>query len=266
MKRIRSVLLWAFGLWTAGCFAFFLFAALTTMMGAPRGLPLPWSDFQDFVESPDGRVFVKISFHNRVLSYDRQGRFVASYPYPPGGKKDTELAVSEDNRVFFRSRNHVSVLSTSWEVLDAVERDYREERSWELDQEGRPAHAPRRAGEKGSGRPVKRGEMLFPKEMRGLAVDPRRKVFHNADGSTLRKVGNSLERRSKEDDVTARYGSLWIYKPFEFPLPGGLAWLSLFALAFGIAWRKRRRSRMEMRRPVAATSPRASAGAPPTSC
>ncbi len=85
LRLLKSALLTVFILWVVGCFAFFLSGFLTLQFGAPRWLPLPWSDFTNFVESPDGHVFVNLCFYSRVLSYDRKGRFKASYHYPPGG-------------------------------------------------------------------------------------------------------------------------------------------------------------------------------------
>src|SRR5262245_18869874 len=85
-----------------GCILSFLSGFLLTFLPIPWGLPLPWSDFNDFVESSDGRVFVSIRFHNRALCYDRSGTFLAAHRFPYGAKS-TRLAADQAGRVYCRT-------------------------------------------------------------------------------------------------------------------------------------------------------------------
>lgn len=98
--------------WIIICIGAFLSGLFITLVGAPQWLPLPWSDFSDFVESSDVHVYVSIAFYRRVLRYDADGDFVASYPEPSG--KGNALAVDFKGRIFLcykRGRERVGVFS-----------------------------------------------------------------------------------------------------------------------------------------------------------
>jgi hypothetical protein len=233
LKRLgRAVLIG----WMAGCFLSFLSGFCFTLIPFPWGLPLPWSDFNDFAETPDGRVFVSLRFYNRALCYDRSGKFLAAHRFPHAAKA-TRLATGRDGRVYCRSQNKVYVYSPDWDLLSTSEVDARAERIWELDRDtGLPVHAPQRRGEVPPDRPLDPGDLLF-----GEA--DRREVFHCSDGSTLRRVGNGLERLSPEGEVVATYGTPWLLRPFVFPFPAVLAWVAIFALALWGKYRERRAAR-----------------------
>jgi len=79
-------------------------------------------------------------------------------------------------------------------------------------------------------RPLGPGDLLFS----GTA---RREVFHCSDGSTLRRVGNGLERVSPEGEVVASYGTPWLLRPFVFPFPALIAWVGFFALPLWLKYR-----------------------------
>src|SRR4051812_44034740 len=105
--------------WLGGCILSFLSGFLLTVLPIPWGLPLPWSDFNDFAETPDGRVFVSVRFYNRALCYDRSGAFLSAHRFPRGAK-DTRLAAGEDGLVYCRSRNAVYTYSPDWDLLTVV--------------------------------------------------------------------------------------------------------------------------------------------------
>jgi hypothetical protein len=209
--------------WMVGCVLSFLSGFLFTLLPIPWGLPLPWSDFNDFVETPDGRVFVSIRFYNRALCYDRSGKFLAAHRFPFGSKA-TRLAVGRDGLIYCRSRNAVYIYSPDWDLLRVVEGDVGAERVWELDRDtGRPVHAPHRRKEVPPNRPLDRGDLLF-------SESDRREEFHCSDGSVLRRVGNGLERVSPEGEVIATYGTPWLLRPFVFPFPAAMAWAGFLLL------------------------------------
>jgi hypothetical protein len=85
------------------------FAAVFTL-GAllpawPRRLELPWSSFDDFAVTPDGKILVYTSFFSRLLVYDREGDFLVS-PFLvcaraacielPCGRPGTNLCLCEE--------------------------------------------------------------------------------------------------------------------------------------------------------------------------
>ena len=124
--------------WMIGCFAFFLSGFAITFLGAPSWLPLPWSDFDDFVQSTDGKVFVAIGFYSRVLCYDENGKFIASYQYPFGYARDVGLAVDGYGHVFFRTQHLLYTYDTSWNLLEEAEGKFYSDRHWRLGQDGKP--------------------------------------------------------------------------------------------------------------------------------
>ena len=109
-------------IWILTSIVAFLSGFFITMFGAPRCLPLPWSDFKDFVESSDGDVYISLAFYHRVLRYDADGHFVASYPVPSG--KGCDLAADLTGRIFLKYRSgheRVAVFSGSWQLLEEHE-------------------------------------------------------------------------------------------------------------------------------------------------
>jgi hypothetical protein len=238
MKLIRIVkrlILALVGCWIAGCFLSFISGFVLTGLPIPWKLPLPWSDLGDFIETPDGRVFVELRFYNRVLCYDRTGQFLTAYRLPRGAKA-TELAVGQNNLIYFRDTNTVYTYSSTWELLSKVEAEVGAERTWELSSvTSKPVHSPQRRGEPPN-RPLAPGELLF-------APGERHRVYHCSDGTTLRRGWNSLQRISPAGEVLAVYQSPWPLWPFEFPFPAGFAWVAFFVLIPLLAFTVRRRLR-----------------------
>jgi hypothetical protein len=221
LRVVRRLVAAVLACWFAGCLLAFFSGFLLALLPIPWGLPLPWSGFNDFAETTDGRVFVSSRFYNRALCYDRSGRFLYANRFPRGAH-DARLAAGKDGLLYCRGRDAVYAYSSDWELLSVARVDPREERVWELDRDG-PAHAPHRLGEARPDRPVGPGDLLFSEE-------EGREEFRCADGSTLRRVGNDLERVSPEGEVIATYGTPWPLRPFVYPYPAFIAWCGFFLL------------------------------------
>lgn len=217
--------------WMAGCVLSFLSGFLLTVLPIPWALPLPWSDFNDFAETPDGQVFVSVRFYNRALCYDRWGNFLAAHRFPRGAK-DTRLAAGRDGLVYVRAKNTVTTYTSDWELLSVAQGDVPGERVWELGKDtGKPAYAAHRRGEVPPDRPLDSGDLLF-------SPTARREVFHCSDGSVLRRVGNGLQRVSPEGEVVAAYGTPWPLRPFVFPFPALVAWAGFAAPPLWLKYRE----------------------------
>ncbi|RKY08719.1 MAG: hypothetical protein DRP66_03930 [Planctomycetota bacterium] len=212
--------------WMVCCVISFLSGPTVIFLGSPSWLPLPWSDVGDYVQTNDGKVFVDVQFYNRVLCYDENGKFIASYPYPPGYPKVTGLAVNEEGNVLFRARDDLYIYNSSWELIEKIVGKDDVLRHWRLDENGRPYYmknnveSPRVADSV-----AKPGDYLF-RSIRG------RRVFRCADGSKLVREGHSLKKYSVEGKLTVSYGGPWFLRIFEFPWPAILAWPLFFLLAF----------------------------------
>jgi len=231
-------------LWIAGCFLSFLWGSLNAMSPGTklRGLPVPWSAFNDYVESADGKVLVDVAFHGVVEWYDREGGFVATLPYPGGYHKDTELAAGADGRVFFRALNRVYTLSPDWKIEGVVEVDASQPCVWELDELGKPRHSPERAAERAPRRLLRPGDVLFSSR-------PDRQTFDGLDGTRLLRVGDELERRSADGALLATYGTPAALRPFVFPFPAIFVWFGGIVVAFWVHLRDRSSRRRADRDP-----------------
>jgi hypothetical protein len=235
LRNMKRLILAIIAVWMLGCIVSFLSGALLSFVPIPWAGPLPWSDMGDFVETPDGKMLVELRFYNRVLCYDRDGELLAAYRLPRGSKA-TQLAVDQHNLIYFRAKNTVYTYSSTWEVVSVVEADAGEVRTWELSSEtGQPIHVPQRRGTPPD-RALVPGDLLF-------APTERRDVFHCADGTTLHRVGSSLNRRSPAGDLVATYQTFWCLRPFVFPFPGVLAWLAFFILFLYLSFVARRAAR-----------------------
>ena len=213
-------------IWMIGCVTSFLSGPAIIFLGAPSWLPLPWSDFDDFVQSPDGKVLVDIKFYNRVLCYGGNGEFIASYPYPPGKPKVTGLAVNGEGHVFFRARNNLYVYNNSWNLLEKVEGEFSIHRHWRLGEDGKPVYATVDIeAPKVPDRAAKPGEYLFRE-------DSRRTMFTCKDGSRLVRERNQLKRYSAEGGLIGKYSEPWFLSIFTFPWPALLAWPIAFLFAY----------------------------------
>lgn len=246
-ERLKTWLARAFYLWVGGSLIFFFGGLVTGLFPMiPRFVPIPWSCVGDYVVAPDGDVFVDIQFYESVVRYDREGNFVATYHYPCFNGKLTQLAVDDAGFVYFHEDGTVYKMTKDWRKLAVVsdpERDVR--RRWTLGDDRLPRLAPERRGLTPT-RPIRPGDILFANDFRGDA----RIRFRCSDGSLVRRSGYHLERISPDGEVTARYGSAWIYLPFVVPFPALLAFPALFAvMIYGELREQRERQRVPLWRP-----------------
>ncbi|MCK5269392.1 MAG: hypothetical protein KAJ46_01355 [Sedimentisphaerales bacterium] len=218
-------------IWMVGCFASFLSGICITFLGSPSWLPLPWSGFDDFVQSPDGKVFVDIEFYSRVLCYNESGKFLASYPYPFGNAKDTGLAVDHNGRIFFRTQHWLYIYDVSWNLLEKDEGEFDSSRNWRLDEEGQPVFVLGRQDVSVPNRAAVAGEYIFSKSY-------KRSEFTCMNGSRLVRKDNHLERHSVQGELLATYNGPRILSLFTFPWPAFLAWP--LAFLFGYAANKKK--------------------------
>lgn len=222
LKKVSIIFIRLIAIWMIGCFISFMSAPAIMFLGSPSWLPLPWSDLGDFIQTKDGKVFIDIQFYNRVLSYDQNGKFVASYPYPVDFLKFTGLAVDEDNNILFKARDDLYIYNSSWEQIEKIVGRDDVHWHWRLDENGRPCYMKRNGKSPTVADSIARpGDFLF----RGYI---KRRTFKCEDGSKLVRDGNTLIRYSAEGELVGKYGGLWPLKIFEFPLPGILAWPLFF--------------------------------------
>jgi hypothetical protein len=189
-------------------------------------MPLPWSDFSDFVEGSDGHIYVSLGFYRRVLRYDADGHFIASYPEPSG--KGDALAADLQGRIFLcykRGHERVGVFNGAWQQLAMYENSSNELVSWRLDDKGEPV--PEQSWEAATAvdRAAKRGEYIFHRKQ-------REDSFTCIDGSRLVRTGNHLERISGDGHVIVTYGSPWFLQPFTFPWPMITGWFLVFFIKY----------------------------------
>jgi len=202
--------------WLAVVFGAFLAVMLMEAAGAPEWLPLPWSGYVGFTEGADGRVYVSISAPARVLCYDAQGRFLASYRSPSGGTQSASLASDLKGRIFCRGFRRLTVRDGSWQLL--AEHRVDDHRAWRLDENGDVVPAPSQ-GDAVVDRAAAPGDYIF-------SYGHSRESFACMDGSRLVQKWNHLERYSPDGQLVARYAAPWILYPLTFP------WAAFVAVPF----------------------------------
>ena len=193
--------------WLAVVFGAFLAVMLMEAVGAPKWLPLPWSGFGHFAEGTDGRVYVSIWHPARVLCYDAQGRFLASYRSPSGGTLSASLASDLKGRIFCRGFRRLTVRDGSWQLL--AEHRVDDHRAWRLDENGDVVPAPSQ-GDAVVDRAAAPRDYIF-------SYGHSRESFACMDGSRLVRKWNHLERYSPDGQLVARYAAHWILYPLTFP-------------------------------------------------
>lgn len=66
----------------------------------PQWLPAPLVNVEDFVVSSSGHLYVDSKLIGRVVRFDENGSFVASYRYPERSNS-TQLAITSDDVLYF---------------------------------------------------------------------------------------------------------------------------------------------------------------------
>lgn len=211
---------------------------------APESWELPWSDFIDFVEDKYGNVYVYLFFYGRLQCYDRQGKFVASYPIYYGGGGDKKLATCSKGYIYFRSNNIIKIFDRNMKEINkvyakvTVKNDwitkYFTNTTWILQSNGNPVYAPDRSYDTVPDRVIEPGEMLFSDHQ-----ERRRQYFSCADGTKLVRRGNEIIRyvdygkdfRTYRIKVLHTYKTPWYLWWVKFPMPAAfIGWIIPFAI------------------------------------
>jgi hypothetical protein len=231
-RKARKVLLISLGIWMGICWLKLISSFFSLAVDTPRWLRVPWSDFGDFAETPDGRVYVDIKFYSRVLCYDHYGNFIASYLSPVSGG-DTGLAADTAGRIYYRQRNTVHIFNDHWQRIGEVSAADSANRTWILNPAGQPEYSPRDRDLQLPDHAAAPGELLF--------ADTGRRQSHRAlDGTNLNRRHNSLIRRTEAGQTIATYGTPWVLVPIVFPIPGGIGCGLTFLWAFFVDLKRNR--------------------------
>ncbi|MGA1871471.1 MAG: hypothetical protein ACMUJM_23335 [bacterium] len=208
---------------------------MATLIGFPKSVEVPWSDFQDFVEAANGDLYVDIAFYSRVLRYDRKGIFLASYP---ARGKSRKLAADAHGLIHFRSMNTVTSYDKDWDLAWHGEQSNKDNRSWLLGKDGKPIYSPHLKNSNVPSRLIKPGEVLFADNQ-----VHRRTFFECPDGTTLKRDGNSIVRVSKTGERLVRYETPWYLSWLVFPWPAAfVGWVLPFLMGGLYAFRSSRQS------------------------
>jgi hypothetical protein len=234
-RRARKLFLICSGIWVGACWLTLLSTFVITEIGSPRWLPLPWSEFRDYIEAPDGRVYVDIRFYWRVLCYDRDGNFIASYQAPKGGGGDSALAVDKAGHIYYRIRNSIYIFDSQWQETGKTAVADSENRTWILNSSGQPEYAPTARSLPLTERAVAPGELLFLPGHQHLA-------FLCGDGTFLKRDGNTLEKKTADGKTLVRYGTPWPLKPLVFPVPAGIGCALVFLYGWYDDYQRRRKA------------------------
>ncbi len=192
-----------------------------TFIGAPNWMPLPWTGVRDFVGGKDGSVYIAM-LGERVLRYDDDGEFVASYKTGPvmmeGNGSDMHLAADVEGRIYLKIDDEIRVYSPDWQEyrdmrfdwnLPWASPDERLKRAWRLGAAGNIEFASRSTLTYHP-RAVAPGELLFSGRIRS----GQREKFVYPDESRLERRGDNVVRSSESGAVQAIYSQAWYLWPF----------------------------------------------------
>lgn len=235
-----------------------------TFIGAPSWLPLPWVAVGDFVGGLDGSVYVALQ-GERVLRYDADGDFVASYKTGPvmmeGDGSDMQLAVDTTGKVYlkidyedthWRTVDNIRVYSPDWReytalrferILPDVSDRERRAWAWRLGSSGRIEFVSR-SDLPCCDKPVGPGELLFS----GRHESNDRTRFDLPDGSHLERDGYRIARVSPAGDEIAVYRQAWYLWPFGNVVARYASNMVVFIIVLVVMgsvdeWLRRRRAR-----------------------
>lgn len=213
--------------WMTATYVAFLAGAVATFRGWPGYVPIAWSDLGDFVEAKNGDLYLDVAFSSRVARYTRDGRFVATYP---AVGRSRHLATDVQGRVHWLSMNTVETRDGDWRLVQRVERDAREDRTWAMDAAGNAVHAPELTATGAVANAVVHpGQLLFHNSQR------KRQTFTCADGTVLRRQGVSLVRLTPDGRVIGRYEQPWYLWAVTFPWPAAVVGWGFPLVVYGCA-------------------------------
>lgn len=187
--------------------ASFLLGISVTFGFWPQRIPLPWSDAGDFVQATNGRVYIDLGFYSRILCYDRDGKFIASYSYSANAK-GTKLAAGKSGLIYVCANNAVYTFNSTWKRVDLETADPAKPRVWKLSRDSRPLFVDGETG-RVPNRAIRAGEFLFAPSQPEIRMS-----FECEDGTVLERNADSIDRVSKSGRTICKYSP-----------PRGIAWL-----------------------------------------
>ena len=226
LNLTKKFLFWVVLVWCVGCSLWaFLGIKDKPITYLPAWLPFPWSGMTDFVETPNGEVFVVSGVFRHITRYAQDGRFIASYPslsqYSP---LSTRLAGGQDGSIFLQTLDAIYTCSPEMDELatTTLADGKITQNIWGLGLDGQPVLRVDTPMASTPDRIVRPGEVLF-----GAQTKPRER-FECHDGSFLVRTKFGLAKQTAEGMALASYGAPWWLMPFVFPWPAFLAWPVLF--------------------------------------
>jgi len=213
-------------IWLCVCGFFFILGLFTSFVWWPHCLPLPWSHVQSVVETGEGNIFLDVGFYGRILRYARDGKFVATYPYPEN-VKNISMLVDQKGHLGVAGFNFYRFEENGAWTLWA-KRKKPGESYWKFNSKGTPILTnivPDRSSGVDQGDGATRGSRGF------LCADGSMLIPMGVTGSTIVRI--------KDGKIVDRYVTAWFSRPFTFPWPMGLAWPIVFFLVYiNKKWKK----------------------------
>ena len=229
--RLRRSVLLVLAIWSLVVLVHFSVAALWHKW--PPWLELPWSGFDDFALTSDGKLLIYLSLYHRILVYDLEGNFVISLPGLLSGGEH-RLATDQSGRYY------VSVMNSICEA-DELDRQNLEHRcssaplhsleGWRLSETGEPEPVLSVGKEELPAGPAEPGDLLVS------WVSRSRRKFEVSDGPRIERSHDALLVHQQSGEPV-RVTTPWYLYWLKFPFPGSLAWL--VTLLFGV-WEARTR-------------------------
>jgi hypothetical protein len=224
--------------WSLAVMAIFVLGAIVPAW--PSWLELPWSGFDDFAATADGKILVYSSVFSRLLVYDSEGDFVVSLPGLRSGGSHA-LAVDRRGRVYVAVRSALCTLDLAGAAEPACQTAQNDHfTGWQLNQDGTPeaiGHEIR--PEDIPNRPVGPGEILLSPSL------PARRMFavDGPEKMEIRRTGDRLSIRLP-GRPPVRLSTPWYLYWAKIPFPGFLAWIATFlAVLLGERGKRKRTPR-----------------------
>lgn len=216
-------------IWSLGCFLIAFVGMLSDQKidSFPDWLPVPWPGLTDFVEIPQGDVFLLSKFFPKLAQYNQAGQLMALYPVEakeyPGS---WQIAAGTDGTLYLKTSAAITRYSAEMEKLATMKLPVtRDVPAWTIGADGKPSPL---EGESGSS--VRPDRLIAPGELLFAAEPALRQQFSCHDGTILTRTAQGVERRTDSGMLVAQYGAArWMF-PVQFPWPALLSWPLLFGL------------------------------------
>ena len=195
-------------------------------------LPFPLTEIGDFVESPNGDVYVISRVFNKIIRYDRSGRALASYRASSKLRLiDARLAVTHEGVFYINISNVTFKFSPKLGVFDPITLRTKRviSRMWKLNINNQPIpllSPPKPVPLEKLDSIVSPGEMLFDTRQK-----PRTQ-FICQDGAVLLRTKNGLQKHAPDGSILVQYPSHTWLKFFTFRQSAFLALYSFWGIVF----------------------------------